>query len=187
MKTFVYVISGDHGRQKIGVTDDPRQRIRTLQTGSPYNLKFEFVGETENGAAGAIEVEAHFMLAQHKSPGGDEWFTVPPDVAVTAVMAAAHRLGYRVKPVDAETTSGKSYGIGAPGWHQAANVLAAIPLLLAGGWLIWSFDQGQIGAIATIVCVAIAIGLFKLARYGLIQIGNSLIRFDHFMHPDGRP
>jgi predicted GIY-YIG superfamily endonuclease len=35
MKAFVYVISGDHGRQKIGSSDNPRQRIKDLQTGSP--------------------------------------------------------------------------------------------------------------------------------------------------------
>jgi len=109
MTTFVYVISGDHGRQKIGMTDDPPRRIRELQTGSPYALKFEFVGETENEGAGPVEVEAHFMLNPHKSPGGDEWFTVPPDVAITAVMASAHRLGYRIKPVDPDALKDKSY------------------------------------------------------------------------------
>lgn len=106
-KAFVYVISGDHGRQKIGITDNPAQRIRNLQTGSPFPLKFEFVGETIDNMAGPIEVEAHFMLNQHKSPGGDEWFTVPSDVAITAVMAAAHRLGHRVKPVDPDKIAPK--------------------------------------------------------------------------------
>ncbi|MBR0693678.1 GIY-YIG nuclease family protein [Bradyrhizobium lablabi] len=106
-KAFIYVISGDHGRQKIGITDNPAQRIKDLQTGSPFPLKFEFVGETIDNVAGPIEVEAHFMLNQYKSPGGDEWFTVPPDVAITAVMAAAHRLGYRVKPVDADAIAPK--------------------------------------------------------------------------------
>jgi hypothetical protein len=95
--TFIYVISGDHGRQKIGVSDNPRQRIRELQTGSPFTLKFEFVGQTE-GTGYDIEGEAHFLLHEHRQSG--EWFVVPPEVAITAVMAAARRLGHSIKPVD---------------------------------------------------------------------------------------
>jgi Meiotically up-regulated gene 113 len=45
--TYVYVIGGDHGRQKIGVSDDPRRRIGELQTGSPFPLRFAFVGQTD--------------------------------------------------------------------------------------------------------------------------------------------
>ena len=102
MKDFVYVISGEHGRRRIGCSDNPRQRLKELQTGSPYPLKFEFIGEAENKQ---IELEAYFMLNQHKSPGDDEWFTVPPDVAVTTVMAAANRLGYRIKQVDPDAVA----------------------------------------------------------------------------------
>lgn len=183
-KAFVYVISGDHGRQKIGITDNPAQRIKDLQTGSPFPLKFEFVGETIDNMAGPIEVEAHFMLNQHKSPGGDEWFTVPPDVAVTAVMAAAHRLGYRIKPVDPDAVRGRNPGIGPPSWHHWMTALAAIPMFAASAWLIYNFDSGRIGVIMTAVGVAIAIGLFKLLRLALIQIGNAMISFDRAMHPD---
>lgn len=182
MKTFVYVVSGDHGRQKIGCSDNPRQRIKELQTGSPFPLKFEFIGEAENGSGGQIEVEAHFMLAQHRAEG--EWFVVPSDVAVTAVMAAAHRLGYRCKPVDSEALAPKIFEIGARGWHSAAHVICAILLLLAGGWLIYTFDQGKIGGIAMTVGVAIAIGLFKLLRYAMIRFGDSLIRIDRAIRSD---
>ena len=82
MATFVYVVSGDHGRQKIGVTDNPNQRLAQLQTGSPFKLQFEFVGLTE-GTGFDIEGEAHFLLSKHKAPGGDEWFIVPPEVAAS--------------------------------------------------------------------------------------------------------
>lgn len=54
MAAYVYVISGEHGRQKIGVSDEPRRRLAELQTGSPFALKFEFVGEVENGGAGPV-------------------------------------------------------------------------------------------------------------------------------------
>src|SRR5882724_1402206 len=133
---FVYVISGDHGRQKIGSSDNPRQRIKDLQTGSPFPLKFEFIGETENLGGGAIEVEAHFMLAQHRAEG--EWFVVPSDVAITAVMAAAHRLGYRCKPVDVDQIKGATFQIGKPLWHKllmippgAVMIYLMVPLFIA--------------------------------------------------------
>lgn len=43
---------------------------------------------------------------------------VPPDVAITAVMAAAHRLGYRCKPVDIDQVKAKIYQVGAPKWAE---------------------------------------------------------------------
>jgi Meiotically up-regulated gene 113 len=97
--TYVYVISGDHGRQKIGVTHDPRRRISELQTGSPFPLRFAFVGQTD-GFGYDIEGEVHFTLHQHRQSG--EWFTVPPEVAIAAVMGAAYRLGHAMRPVDPE-------------------------------------------------------------------------------------
>lgn len=140
MKSYVYVISGEHGRQKIGSSDDPWQRIKNLQTGSPFPLKFEFIGETENGGGGAVEVEAHFMLNQHKAQGGDEWFVVPPDVAITAVMAAAHRLGYRCKPVDPDAIDVKTRALpGSPWWDKAAQiaVVIAVCYMLIQGNVSW--------------------------------------------------
>jgi hypothetical protein len=136
MATFIYVISGEHGRQKIGVTDNPRGRLGNLQTGSPYPLSFAFVGATDDDAAGAIEVEAHFMLSAHRASG--EWFVVPPDVAITAVMAAAHRLGYRLTPVDPNAAMAPRVSlVRAPlppwaGWTALALALAVFFAILAG-------------------------------------------------------
>jgi hypothetical protein len=38
------------------------------------------------------------MLHQHRQSG--EWFTVPPEVAIAAVMGAAYRMGHAIRPVD---------------------------------------------------------------------------------------
>jgi hypothetical protein len=184
MKSYVYVISGEHGRQKIGSSDNPAQRIKDLQTGSPFPLKFEFIGEVENNAGGQVEVEAHFTLNQHKAPGGDEWFVVPSDVAITAVMAAAHRLGYRIKPVDTDSIAGKSIALGPPGWHKVVKAAVVIAALLPLGWLLYMFDSGQIHVIALVISALVLIGVVKLVQYGLIELGNSIIRFDRLMHPD---
>lgn len=151
-KTFVYVISGDHGRQKIGSSDNPPQRIRDLQTGSPYKLKFEFIGETEDSTGGAIEVEAQFMLAQHKAPGGDEWFVVPSDVAITAVMAAAHRLGYRCKPVDVDSAAAKRFQIGMPPWAGwvgfSISMMVFFAVLMATDHFLTALIAGMLSLIA---------------------------------------
>lgn len=172
MATYVYVISGDHGRQKIGSSDEPPRRIKELQTGSPYKLRFEFIGEAENDAGGVVEVEAQFILAQHRTVG--EWFVVPPDVAITAVMAAAHRLGYRLRPVDPDSVVSKTVEIGTPIWHHWMTVVAAVPLAVAMWWLLTSFDAGQIGSVALIVATAVSIGAFALLRRSLIQAGNTV-------------
>jgi hypothetical protein len=181
MKAFVYVISGEHGRQKIGCSDNPKQRIKELQTGSPYPLKFEFVGEAENNSAGQIEVEAHFMLNPHKAPGGDEWFVVPPDVAITAVMAAAHRLGYRLRPVDVGAIA--KIGFGVPNWEKWLKVAVAVAALYPVALLILAFDRGEIHAIAFVVTGLALIGLIKLAQMIAVRAGRALIAASDFMAP----
>lgn len=94
--SFVYVIRGDHGMNKIGVSTDPNTRISDLQTGSPFALHFEFIGMT-SGSGYDIETEAHAMLDRHRQEG--EWFKVPAEMAVAAVHASAHRLGHLLTPV----------------------------------------------------------------------------------------
>jgi hypothetical protein len=94
--SFVYVICGDHGMSKIGVSTDPNSRIAGLQTGSPFPLKFEYIGMTA-GDGYDIEAAAHELLDRHRGSG--EWFSVPPEMAVAAVSAAAHKLGYALTPI----------------------------------------------------------------------------------------
>jgi len=94
---YVYVISGDHGRVKIGFTDRPLQRLRELQTGSPFALQFVFVGEV-NGVADSVEAMAHHTLRDARENG--EWFIAPKEAAIAAVMGAAYHLGHAIRPVD---------------------------------------------------------------------------------------
>jgi len=181
MKDFVYVISGDHGRQKIGSSDDPARRIKELQTGSPYALRFEFIGQCEAGSGGQIEVGAHYALNQHKSPGGDEWFAVPPDIAMTAVMASAHRLGYRVVPVDPSAIRQVSFE--TPTWHRVCAVIAALPMVALWIVLARSSADGFTLALGAVILLAI----WKVARWVLIKIVGSFVELDRAMHPDGGP
>ena len=93
---FVYVIRGDHGLRKIGISANPNARLAQLRTASPFPLDLEFVALVENSAF-EIEQSAHAMLAHHRQAG--EWFACDSDHAVAAVSAAAHRLNAQLATV----------------------------------------------------------------------------------------
>lgn len=120
---FIYVISqAITGRQKVGISNDPNDRIRNLQTGSPFPLSFAFVGLTDN-VAKAIEDEVHILLDQHRQVG--EWFDVRPEVAIAAVLATASRMGYSIKPVDPDNLP------------AVANITDTL-ISTATSWKIWA-------------------------------------------------
>jgi hypothetical protein len=93
---FVYVIKGEHGLRKIGISANPNARLAQLRTASPFPLDLEFVALVENSAF-EIEQAAHAMLAHHRQAG--EWFACDSDHAVAAVSAAAHRLNTQLATV----------------------------------------------------------------------------------------
>lgn len=61
---FVYVIKGDQGFRKIGISSNPNACLAQLRRASPFPLQFEFVAMVSGNAA-AIEKTAHEMLANH--------------------------------------------------------------------------------------------------------------------------
>lgn len=91
--SFLYVVRGDHGRVKIGITSNCNARLAQLQTGSAYPLEFVWIGAPSGQAVG-IEYDAHQMLANYRQNG--EWFEVAPDAAVGAISAAAQRRGVNI-------------------------------------------------------------------------------------------
>jgi hypothetical protein len=168
--TFVYVIGGDHGRQKIGVSDDPGRRLAELQTGSPFPLKFEFVALTE-GTGFDIEGEAHFLLSKHRQSG--EWFTVPAEVAITAVMAAARQKGHSIKPVDPDNIPAVGMpSIGVPPWQKwlkAAVALAGVyPMIL----LILRFEGGELPALAFAIEEGALLLVVKISQWALVAVAG---------------
>jgi hypothetical protein len=83
----VYAIKGDHNRVKIGVTQNPRQRLAALKTASPFPLELRFLGITDTNGY-AIERGAHDRLAAFRE-GNTEWFSCSPELAGAAIMASA--------------------------------------------------------------------------------------------------
>lgn len=90
---FVYVIRGDHNMVKVGVTTNPSARIASLRTGSAFPIDFAFIGATP-GSGMDIERRAHQSLARYSCTG--EWFDVSPEIAISAVLGAAAKLGRHI-------------------------------------------------------------------------------------------
>lgn len=96
---FIYVVKGDHGRCKIGITGNVAARLSALRTASAFPIEYAWIGAPQ-GKGVAIERDAHTMLNRYRNNG--EWFSVSPDAAVGAICAAAHRLGQAMLEVTPE-------------------------------------------------------------------------------------
>jgi hypothetical protein len=71
VKMYLYFIS-DSKNIKVGIAKDVNKRIKSLQTGNPYNLKIYRIVEIPDAYARTIEHDMHCYLYQYKLTG--EWF-----------------------------------------------------------------------------------------------------------------
>lgn len=97
--SFIYVIEGEGGKHKIGISSDPIRRISELQTGSPVALKFSFIAVSSHPAA-EIESIVHNLLMNYRTSG--EWFAVPASVAIGAIFEGANKLRHSIQQVQPE-------------------------------------------------------------------------------------
>lgn len=97
--SFIYVIEGEGGKHKIGISTDPIRRIAELQTGSPVTLKFSFIAISSHSVC-ELEPAAHDLLTKYRTSG--EWFAVPASVAIGAIFESAHRLRHAIQQVQPE-------------------------------------------------------------------------------------
>lgn len=78
----MYFIQGvDGGPIKIGVSLDPEERLRSLQTASPVRLRI--IGLVRGGPS--VEGAFHDRLARHRLHG--EWFVDAPEVLAAIAEA----------------------------------------------------------------------------------------------------
>lgn len=130
---YVYVIAGEHGLVKVGMSADPSARLANLQTASPDRLRMAFCAPAY-GNAYTVEQEAHRILAANRTSG--EWFTVSSDMAVAALYAAADRTGCSLSSEPAiEQVHKRSFlsVLLSNTWIQAEIILFILLWLL--GWL----------------------------------------------------
>jgi hypothetical protein len=167
--SFVYVVTGDHGRVKIGVSTNPSARMAQLRTASAFPLEFAFIGVTP--ASGyEIEQAAHAILSSHRQSG--EWFAVPADMAVAAVQTASFRLNQnllRVTPEQAEEIL--RIAASAPP-ARAKRGLPPLVYISAGALVLMAFGEYRMMGDESLVPlligngVAAAILLPVLAKFG---------------------
>lgn len=150
---FIYVITGDHNRCKVGITANPEQRLMDLQTGSPFPLRFAWIGVPRNETA-QIEGDAHQMLDAYKTSG--EWFNVTPDAAVGTINAAAQRRGHAILGVNFEQAMEIRRQLlaqpsqaqnGLYGWFDRHRILLVVlVLLLSASSVAWGpwYGNGEL-------------------------------------------
>jgi len=153
---FVYVISGDHGRVKIGITANPAARIASLRTASAFPLSFAFIGAVMDSAF-AVEQEAHRLLAGHRGDG--EWFQTSPEMAIAAIWGAAATLGDKIVGLN-EAEAAKAVALVQAGDKPpltAARVLA---------YALWY-------AVSAIAVIAFAIMVFAMGHLAIVALKAS--------------
>jgi hypothetical protein len=94
MNTCLYMATqGPDGPVKIGISENPAARIRSLQTGCPRPIELFWCMEFQSrGGALRAERAAHHALGDARLVG--EWFDVDPDFAdryVRWVISEAHQ------------------------------------------------------------------------------------------------
>ena len=132
-RSSVYVIAGDHGLTKIGISDNPESRLRTLQTGSAHHLHIAHIVDVPAASAFDIEQEAHHLLANRRKSG--EWFSVSPNLAVAAVHGAIDRLGVNLDEDDEPVSYLR--------WPTLFEVVCLIPPLYVMLYPLWGILTGR--------------------------------------------
>jgi hypothetical protein len=123
--SFIYIIRGDHGLLKIGISSNPSARLAQLRAASPSALSLAYMAALRSNGF-AVEAEAHQTLAGYRLEG--EWFNCPVDMTVAAIAAAAYRLGEPIASGDprlADETVRVAAAIPGP-WHWLGAAAVAI-------------------------------------------------------------
>ena len=81
MLRYLYVIAGETAPSKIGIADNPKHRLKALQTGNPTKLIIHYTVPCDN--VRALERIIHQKLSRHKIKG--EWFDLSPEQAIIEV------------------------------------------------------------------------------------------------------
>ena len=75
---WVYAIQC-HEFVKIGVANDVKKRLASLQSGCPYELTL--LAQWHTSDAGRVEDELHELLDKYRIRG--EWFELPPNIVAS--------------------------------------------------------------------------------------------------------
>lgn len=82
----VYAIQSETGPVKIGVSANPKERLKLLTNAQPFGASIIHVTAVPRGKVYAVEAAAHAILKEKRQRG--EWFNVTKDEAVAAIEEA---------------------------------------------------------------------------------------------------
>lgn len=112
-KTLVYFIQGVHGGPiKIGLAQDPEQRLKSLQAGCPYLLR---ITHTIEGGR-RRERQLHLRFAECRL--GGEWFEATPELVKLAYARADETAPTLFRPAEREQANSEMYGREAENAHR---------------------------------------------------------------------
>jgi DNA segregation ATPase FtsK/SpoIIIE-like protein len=80
----VYILRAGEDKYKIGVAENVRKRMSTIQTGCPWPVSLVTTKLVEN--AEQVERSLHAIYTERSSGGGTEWFTLTPAEALEACI-----------------------------------------------------------------------------------------------------
>lgn len=89
MFMFIYVIGNNENRQKIGFTNNPLRRLKTLQTGNPDKLYLHHFVEIPDEKKRIFERKIHSEISYKRITG--EWFNISAEDAKLALDHAVIR------------------------------------------------------------------------------------------------
>ena len=72
--SYIYIIGGDVSPYKVGISKNPNQRLKNLQTGHAVKLKIHALKETDAVKTKMLETIIHHNIKHHRTNG--EWFNL---------------------------------------------------------------------------------------------------------------
>lgn len=85
----IYVMESEIGLVKLGISENPGARMRTIQGAS--GIRLELVHSSEHRLdAKAVEFAAHHLLREKRKTG--EWFDVTAEEAIQAIKSASEAI-----------------------------------------------------------------------------------------------
>lgn len=124
---YVYFLraNGKPKRLKIGKAKDPMARLKTLQTGCPFQIVFAGVLKCKDDAhAMRVEKAFHAYFAMHRQQG--EWFNCTDEILANmwVVLDKIQQVGSEIKVLTAKEMSELYYGKDSKINHAVAGYFA---------------------------------------------------------------
>lgn len=86
---YIYIIGSTIKPYKIGITKNPNQRLKSLQTGHPNKLNILYKDEVPDDKVRYLEKVIHSTINYSRTKG--EWFNIELEEAINEIKYAKMR------------------------------------------------------------------------------------------------